>query len=88
MKFIITAQGDRTVGDGTHEARVSFETDIPNDAEYLEFTRGWLQTCFSKVFDAKARVQTEAEYQAEQTEDFEHLRGIVAEAYGEVDNDR
>lgn len=62
MKFHITAQGDRTVGDGTHEAIV----DIPyavTDPEYAADVREQLKIAFRAIFDnLRVLVLTEEEY--------------------------
>lgn len=67
MKFKIFAYGDRTTGDGDHEATV----EIPNaaeDTEYRLFVQEQLTQCFSEIFDAIAIVMTEEEWQQWQSE--------------------
>jgi hypothetical protein len=62
LRFHITAQGDRTVGDGAHYAIV----DIPYaviDTEYVAATKENLTKAFEKIFDARnVRVLTDEEW--------------------------
>ncbi len=67
-RFHIRARGDRTIGDGDHYAEVEIPFAV-NDPEYLAFVREQLITCFSAIFDSKARVLTDEEYQKEETDD-------------------
>ncbi len=61
-KFHITAQGDRTTGDGDHYACVDIP-DAVEDVDYIAFVREQLETCFTSIFDAKARAWTDKEFQ-------------------------
>ncbi len=68
MKFHIISPGDRTTGDGDHYACVDIP-DAAEDAEYVSFARHELQLCFDALFDSRARVLTDEEYQKEITDE-------------------
>ncbi len=69
MRFRIFAHGDRTAGDGDHEATVTIPY-APTDAEYVLFVREELKQTFEKVWDARCvNVLTEYEDEEEQRDE-------------------
>lgn len=65
MLFHVYAAGDPTCGGGSHYATVDID-HCAEDKEYIESVRATLKSAFDKIFDARAHVLTDEEYQQEQ----------------------